>query len=95
MARKAVPANQNLEEVEIISDPEKAYIFSGSDHAEDEGWTAFSEVEYSNTDYVNPYTVEILGVIDKETNWIWPLPIMHQQHLLQYEIGHLIVELPL
>ena len=90
-AKKAVPANQNLEEVEISSDPERAYIFSGSDHVEDEGWTAFSEVEYSNTVYVNPYTAEVSGVIDQETNWIWLLRIMHQQLLLQYDIGHLIV----
>lgn len=91
VARKSVPANQALEEVHISSDPRRAYIFSGLEHAEDEGWNAFSEVEYSNTVYVDPYTARVLGVVDQETDWIWLLRIMHQQLLLQYDIGHMIV----
>lgn len=90
-ARKTIPSNQALEDVQISSDPRRAYIFSGMEHAEDEGWNAFSEVEYSNTVYVNPYTAQVIGVVDQETNWIWLLRIMHQQLLLQYDIGHLVV----
>lgn len=91
VAQKSVPANQPLEEVEIRSDPKRAYIFSGMEHAEDEGWNAFSEVEYANTVYVNPYTAQVLGVVDQETNWIWLMRVTHQQLLLQYDIGHMIV----
>lgn len=91
VARKSVPSNQAPEEVHISSDPKRAYIFSGLEHAEDEGWNAFSEVEYSNTVYVDPYTARVLGVVDQETDWIWLLRIMHQQLLLQYDIGHMIV----
>ncbi|MCF0074948.1 PepSY domain-containing protein [Dyadobacter sp. CY261] len=91
VASKSVPADQALEEVNISGDPKRAYIFSGLEHAKDEGWNAFSEVEYSTIVYVDPYTAKVLGVVDQETDWIWLLRIMHQQLLLQYDIGHMIV----
>jgi uncharacterized iron-regulated membrane protein len=90
-ARKSIPARQMLENVEISSDPTRAYIFSGLEHAKEEGWNAFSEVEYSINVYVNPYSGKVIGVVDQETNWILLLRVMHQQLLLHYDIGHLIV----
>lgn len=91
IAQKSVPADQPLEDIKISSEPNRAYIFSGLEHAEDEGWNAFSEMEYSNTVYVDQYTGKVLGVVDEETNWISLMRVMHQQLLLRYDVGHIIV----
>jgi len=90
-AQKSLPENEKLHEVEISHEPDRAYAFSGSEEAEKEGWTAFSELEYSKTVYVNPYNGKVTGIVDQQRNWIWLLRVMHQQLLLQYDIGHLMV----
>lgn len=90
-AQKSLPADQPIESVEVFSEANRATVFIGHEEEEEPGWTTFSEMEYSFLVYVNPYTAEVTGIIDQETNWINLLRVMHQQLLLNYHFGHLVV----
>ena len=90
-AQENLPSDQKIETVEISPDADRAYAFGTSKNAVTPGWTSFSEYDYYKTVYINPYTGQLTGIVDQNTNWIRLLRVMHQQLLLNYEIGHLIV----
>lgn len=74
--------------MDIETSAEKSYVFQTYKQAETPGLTFFSELEYWDRIYVNPYNGEVLGVVDMRYNWIYLCRMMHQQLLLNYEIGH-------
>jgi uncharacterized iron-regulated membrane protein len=74
--------------MDIHNNPNKSYIFQTYKQAENPGLTFFSELEYWNEIYVNPYSGEVLGVVDIRYDWIYLCRMIHQQLLLNYEIGH-------
>jgi uncharacterized iron-regulated membrane protein len=90
-AQKALPANHFIESVEVPKDPERAWMFTALKRSANPGLTFFSQYEYWEKVYVNPYTGAVKGTVDMELNWIHLLRFMHQQLLLQYDIGHWIV----
>jgi uncharacterized iron-regulated membrane protein len=92
-AQKAVDPSHRVEDVEIENDPRKAYVFSTYRAVPEDqhGWTYFSEMAYWEHIYVNPYTGQVTGVVNKLTDWIYLTRVLHQQLLLNYKTGHLIV----
>jgi uncharacterized iron-regulated membrane protein len=74
--------------IDVETNPEKSYIFQAYKKAKKPGFTFFSELEYWDKIHVNPYTGEILGIINMPYDWIYLCRMMHQQLLLNYEIGH-------
>lgn len=72
----------------IENQSDKSYVFQTYKKAENPGLTFFTQIAYWDKIYVNPYSGEILGVVDMRYNWIYLCRIMHQQLLLNYEIGH-------
>lgn len=92
-AQKAVNPDHIVDNVEVKNSADKAYVFSTykSVPENETGWTYFSEMEYWENIYVNPYTGEVQGTVDKTTDWIYLTRVLHQQLLLNYEVGHLIV----
>lgn len=74
--------------MDIQAKPDKSYVFQTYKQASTPGWTYFSELEYWDKIHVNPYSGEILGVVDMRYDWIYLCRMMHQQLLLNYEIGH-------
>lgn len=92
-AQAAVGPGHLVQDVEIKNDPAKAYVFSTYKDVPEEDWglTYFSQMEYWENIYVDPYSGKVLGVMDKTTDWIYLTRVLHQQLLLNYTIGHLIV----
>lgn len=78
--------------IEIINSPTDAYAFTTYKACPTcEGWSQWSEVEYWQVAFVNPYTGKATGVIDMMQNWIELCRRIHQNLLLRYSIGHYIV----
>ncbi len=90
-AQKQLPDGLSIEEVKISGDSKKAWTFWAHEEEKTPGWTSFSETKHHLTVYVDPYTARVTGVVDQETNWINLLRVMHQQLLVNYEVGHLVV----
>jgi uncharacterized iron-regulated membrane protein len=74
--------------MDIENASNKSYVFQTYKQAENIGWTFFSELEYWDRLYINPYSGEVLGIVDMRYDWIYLCRMMHQQLLLNYEIGH-------
>jgi uncharacterized iron-regulated membrane protein len=55
------------------------------------GYFYFSEYERWHRVFVNPYTAKVTGVMDMRYEPVYLFRVMHQQLLLRYEMGHLIV----
>lgn len=90
VAQQAVPGHR-IEGIDVWPDRDRAYVFYTFRENPKPGLTFFSEHEYWEKIYVNPYTAEVTGVVDVRTNWIELLRIAHQQLLLRYDLGHLVV----
>lgn len=73
---------------DLSADPSKSFVFQTYKLADNPGWTFFSELEYWNKIYINPYNGDVLGIVDMRYDWIYLCRMMHQQLLLNYEIGH-------
>jgi uncharacterized iron-regulated membrane protein len=73
-------------DIENVSD--KSYVFQTYKQAENPGLTFFSELDYWDKIYINPYNGEILGIVNMKYDWIYLCRIIHQQLLMNYEIGH-------
>jgi uncharacterized iron-regulated membrane protein len=79
---------QDLLWMDIENNPNKSIVFQTYKQAKIPNWTFFSEFDYWNKIYVNPYNGNILGVVNMKGDWIYLCRIMHQQLLLNYKIGH-------
>ncbi|QNE42098.1 MULTISPECIES: PepSY-associated TM helix domain-containing protein [Hymenobacter] len=90
-AQAAVPATHRVNGLELTPGPDRAYIFQTYQDNPKPGWTAFSQYAHWEQIYVDPYTGRVLGVVDVPRNWIENLRVMHQQLLLRYDVGHIIV----
>lgn len=55
------------------------------------GYFYFSEYERWHRVFVNPYTAKVTGVMDMRYEPVYLFRVMHQQLLLRYQVGHLIV----
>lgn len=89
-AQRAVPGHR-IEGFDVLPGRDRAYVFYTFREASNPGLTFFSQYEYWEKIYVDPYTATVTGVVDLRTNWIELLRIAHQQLLLRYDIGHLVV----
>ncbi len=87
-ARQAAPEGRPVKWALIRNDPAKAYLFETYQKSESPGWTFFSEIDYWDKIYVNPYTGEVSGTVNAVYDWIYLCRVMHQQLLLRYDIGH-------
>ena len=77
--------------VQISRDPHKNYAFRSFKSAKEKGWTWASGIEHYITVFVNPYTGEVVGQIDKKKDWITLSRFLHQYLLLKRGVGDLIV----
>ncbi|NVO32290.1 PepSY-associated TM helix domain-containing protein [Hymenobacter lapidiphilus] len=90
-AKAAVPAGHVVSALELTPGAARAYIFQTYKDNPQPGWTYFSQHQYWEQIYVDPYTGRVLGMVDVTRNWIENLRVMHQQLLLRYDVGHFII----
>jgi uncharacterized iron-regulated membrane protein len=88
-AQQALPG-MDIGGVEVRA-ADRAYVFTAWKEADQPGRTWFSEMDYWLEVCVDPYRGEVLGVINKQSDWITITRYLHQQLLLSYDTGHLIV----
>lgn len=88
MIQDYLSPEKELSNVTIYNDPLKSVVYETYKPNKNPGWTFFSEYEYWDKIYVNPYTGKILGETNMIYDWIYMCRVMHQQLLLNYEIGH-------
>ncbi|MGJ3234887.1 PepSY-associated TM helix domain-containing protein [Marivirga sp.] len=88
IAKNHLPSSKELSYVSIYNDPTRSVLFETYKDNENPGLTFFSEYEYWDKIYLNPYSGEILGETNMIYDWIYLCRVMHQQLLLNYEIGH-------
>ena len=92
IAQKAVGSGKVLSNVKIGAD-NKSYLFSGfkiNDKKKINIWY-FSQFEYLDDVYVNPYTGKVLGIIDVRYEFFNVIEQLHRQLLLVKPVGSLIV----
>ncbi|MEM9328045.1 MAG: PepSY-associated TM helix domain-containing protein [Bacteroidota bacterium] len=77
--------------LDVENDPTRNFSWGSYQSAENPGWTWFSGIEHYVLVYVNPYTGEVVGQIDRKADWITMSRFLHQTLLLQYDIGEEIV----
>ncbi|MEL7159840.1 MAG: PepSY-associated TM helix domain-containing protein, partial [Bacteroidota bacterium] len=75
----------------VERDPSRNWSVRTFKKAEEPGWTWASGIEYYLVVYVDPYSGEVAGHIDKRTDWITALRFLHQNLLLKGDIGREIV----
>ncbi|MEM6359784.1 MAG: PepSY-associated TM helix domain-containing protein [Bacteroidota bacterium] len=71
----------------VENDPDRNYAWQSYKASENPGWTWPSGIAHYLLVFVNPYTGEITGHIDKRTDWISLSRFLHQTLLLEYELG--------
>jgi len=90
-ARKAVEGRPIIF-ADIPQGPDRAWIFIAKKYDPTRpGYFYFSEYESWHKVYVNPYTARVTGVLDMRYEPIYLFRVMHQQLLLRYTVGHMIV----
>jgi uncharacterized iron-regulated membrane protein len=89
-AQAALPGRE-LGGVEIQHDRARNFVFSSYRKAETPGFSWMSGLEYMDLVYVNPYTGQVAGMVDKRYDWIFMTRMLHQCLLLRQEVGHLVV----
>ena len=87
---KAYPAYKTNRLV-VRSDINKNWTFRFRKRAENQGWTYASTMEYDLLVFVNPFTGQVIGHIDKERDWISLAAVLHMSLLLNHAIGSQIV----
>ncbi|MEM8582635.1 MAG: PepSY-associated TM helix domain-containing protein [Bacteroidota bacterium] len=75
----------------IYREASRNYVFSTFKRAEEPGLSWASGIEYYLQVYVNPYTGQVAGQIDKKRDWITLSRYLHQNLLLKHDIGGQIV----
>jgi uncharacterized iron-regulated membrane protein len=88
LVKNYLPPEKELSNVTIYNDPIKSVVFETYKSNNNPSWSFFSEYEYWDKIYVNPYSGKILGETNMIYDWIYLCRVMHQQLLLNYEIGH-------
>jgi len=76
--------------VTIYPNPEKSWIFY-SYKKNKEGITYFQTIDYYQSAYVDPYSGEIKGIVNEETNFFNVIKMLHWSLLLKTSIGQPIV----
>ncbi|MEM1328763.1 MAG: PepSY-associated TM helix domain-containing protein [Bacteroidota bacterium] len=89
-ARKAHP-NKEFTFVEVLNKPNRNYAVRSYKAAEEKGWTWASGIEHYLVVFVNPYTGQVEGEIDKKRDWITQMRFLHQNLLLRSDVGTEIV----
>jgi uncharacterized iron-regulated membrane protein len=92
-AQLALGAKKPIRNVEVFSDPARSYIFTASktDKKAKNVWNYFQQVKYYQEVYINPYTGAHLGTVDRKYEFFNIVRRIHQNLLLPYETGSLIV----
>jgi uncharacterized iron-regulated membrane protein len=80
--------DKEVQDVEIKSDNRRAYIFTAYKENAAPGLFYFSQYEYWDKIFIDPYTGKILGVNDMRYEPIYLFRVLHQQLLFSYDIGH-------
>ncbi|MEM8567290.1 MAG: PepSY-associated TM helix domain-containing protein [Bacteroidota bacterium] len=75
----------------VEDDPYRNYAWRSYKGSEDPGWTWPSGISHYVMVFINPYSGEITGHIDKRTDWITLSRFLHQTLLLEYELGTSII----
>jgi uncharacterized iron-regulated membrane protein len=91
-AQAALGEDRVINFVSIYGDPARAYSFSANKrNPESTSWWEKDEILYYNQVFVNPYTGQVLGTIDKSTEFFYFMRRIHQNLLLRRDIGNMIV----
>lgn len=92
-AQRALGEKKKINSVEVTNDRHRAYLFTASkaDKKAKNVWTYFQQVKYYEEVYVNPYTGAVLGKVDRKYEFFNIVRRIHQNLLLPYETGSLIV----
>jgi uncharacterized iron-regulated membrane protein len=91
-AQAALGKDKVINFVSIYGDPARAYSFSANKrNPESTSWWEKDEILYYNQVFVNPYTGQVLGTIDKSTEFFYFMRRIHQNLLLRRDIGNMIV----
>jgi uncharacterized iron-regulated membrane protein len=73
------------------AEPGRNVSFQAYKKADAPGWTWPSGIEHYLLVFVNPYTGEVIGHLDKTTDWITYSRFLHQTLLLEHELGSSII----
>ena len=73
------------------NEPGKNWEFRSFKSAKKRGWTWTSGISYYYVVFVNPYTGQVVGHIDKKKDWITLSRFLHQNLLLKSSVGTQIV----
>jgi uncharacterized iron-regulated membrane protein len=92
-AQQSLGPKKKIGNIGISADPARAYVFTASkaDKKAKNVWTYFQQVKYYEEVYVNPYTGALLGTVDRKYEFFNVVRRLHQNLLLPYETGSLIV----
>ena len=82
-----------ISSIEVTNDRNRSYLFTASkaDKKAKNVWTYFQQVKYYEEVYVNPYTGAVLGQVNRKYEFFNVVRRIHQNLLLPYETGSLIV----
>ena len=92
-AQLALGEKKPIKHVELFGDPVRSYIFTASktDKKAKNVWNYFQQVKYYQEVYINPYTGAYLGTVDRKYEFFNIVRRIHQNLLLPYETGSLII----
>jgi len=92
-AQQALGEKKKIGSIEVFDDSKRSYVFTASkgDKKDKKAWNYFQQVKYYEEVYVNPYTGKLLGTVDKKYEFFNLVRRTHQNLLLSYETGSLIV----
>lgn len=91
IAQEKLGAGKRINNVEIYADPARTYIFSASKNNKEQGWNYFQRVSYWEELYINQYTGDVTGIVNKEFEFFNVVRRLHQHLLLRNEVGSMIV----
>lgn len=91
IAQKKLGTKKKIGQVEIYPEANRSYVFTAAQNNKEKGWTYFQGIDYREELYINPYTGQITGVVDKKYEFFNVVRRIHQQLLLRNEIGSMIV----
>jgi uncharacterized iron-regulated membrane protein len=92
-AQEVLGEKKKISSAEVRNDRNRSYIFTASkaDKKAKHVWTYFQQVKYYEEVYINPYTGAVLGKVDRKYEFFNVVRRIHQNLLLPYETGSLIV----
>ena len=92
-AQKVLGEKEKISSVEVVNNKNRSYLFTASkaDKKAKNVWTYFQQVKYYEEVYVDPYTGAVLGKVDRKYEFFNVVRRIHQNLLLPYETGSMIV----